>query len=252
MNSAASVPPFDVSEDKDSRLFPPTRWSLVSQSRQSPEVAAKALSELCQIYWYPVYAFVRTLGKSHHDAEDLTQAFFASLLEREDFSKADQQRGRLRSFLCIAVKRFVIGADRKERTIKRGGHHRIVSLDAEADERRFLREPCVRDTPETYFHKRWATTVLEATIRRIKRNYAKRGQSDLLEDMLPYVSLNARDKERQLALAAKNRMSLDAFRMGIARMRQRYHETLRGVVADTVEDPNEIDEELRFLKSVFG
>ncbi|MCB1100264.1 MAG: sigma-70 family RNA polymerase sigma factor [Verrucomicrobiales bacterium] len=234
----------------EAKLFPPTRWSLVAQSSGQPEVAAKALSELCQIYWYPVYAFVRTMGKDHHDAEDLTQGFFAHLLGRGDFSKADRSLGKLRSFLCITVKRYVISNERRDRRFKRGGHVRIVSLDAEADERRFRSEPSTSETPETLYERRWASTLLSAAIDRLKVDYEKRNQAELLTAMLPYLSPNARE-DRQTEIAEQFGMATGAFRMNVHRMRQRYNEFLRAIIADTVEDRSEIDEELAYLLRLF-
>ena len=140
----------EAEDPNGGKLFPGTRWSLVAQSRE-PEAANRALSELCNIYWFPVYAYIRSLDQRHHDAQDLAQAFFASLLDREDFAKADPQRGRLRTFLCVAVKRFVISAYREKNRLKRGGGVFLVSIDVDEADEQYNIEPREEETPETYF-----------------------------------------------------------------------------------------------------
>ena len=133
---------------------------------------------------------------------------------------------------------------------KRGGHVRIVSLDAEADERRFRSEPSTSETPETLYERRWASTLLSAAIDRLKVDYEKRNQAELLTAMLPYLSPNARE-DRQTEIAEQFGMATGAFRMNVHRMRQRYNEFLRAIIADTVEDRSEIDEELAYLLRLF-
>ena len=166
-------------DPNEGKLFPGTRWSLVAQSRE-PEAANRALSELCRIYWYPVYAYIRSMGKNHHDAQDLAQGVFASLLNRDDFAKADAERGRLRTYLCVAVKRFVISSDRKGGRLKRGGQMNEISLDADEADGFYRLEPCEEETPETYFDRRWATKVIETAIKRLKDEYAAKGQRGLV------------------------------------------------------------------------
>jgi DNA-directed RNA polymerase specialized sigma24 family protein len=229
--------------------LPLTRWSLIAQTKDL-ETRERALSELCQIYWYPMYAYIRSRGKAHHEAQDLAQGFFSQLLEREDFAKADQGMGRLRCYLCTAVKRFVIGENRKDQRLKRGGQHRIVSLDADEDERQFSLEPCEDETPEVFFDRRWASKVIETTLAALKAEYESKGRAQQFEEMQHYVCLNA-GGEKQADVAARLDMTLGAFRMGVTRLRQRYGEMLRQTVADTLADPSKVDEEIDHLFQVF-
>ena len=217
----------------------------MAQSRQ-PEAANRALSELCRIYWYPVYAYIRSMDKSHHDAQDLTQAFFASLLDREDFAKADPQRGRLRTFLCVAVKRFVISAYRERTRLKRGGGTFVFSIDAEEAEGLYRIEPREEETPETYFDRRWATTVIETAIATLEDEYADKGREKLFAALRPYLSCRSGD-ERQEEVADALGIKVGTLRMAIARLRQRYGELLRATVADTLSDPARVEEELGHL-----
>ncbi len=237
-----------MSEDAK-KLFPATRWSLVTQTRE-PEAAGKALAELCEIYWYPVYAYVRLLGKEHHDAQDLTQSFFATFLSRGDFAKADASIGKLRTFLSFAVKRYVIWSDRKDNRLKRGGKVAKVSLDLDEFQRRFESELHTTDTPETHFERRWARSVLDETLRRLKAEHKAKGKSDLLAAMLPYLSLNA-GTGNQGEIAESLGLRVGAFRMSLTRMRQRYHELLKATVADTLTDRADVDAELAHLLTLF-
>ena len=237
-----------MSEDAK-KLFPATRWSLVTQTRE-PEAAGRALAELCEIYWYPVYAYVRLLGKEHHDAQDLTQSFFATFLSRGDFAKADASIGKLRTFLSFAVKRYVIWSDRKDNRLKRGGQIAKVSLDVDEFQRRFESELRTTETPETHFERRWATSVLDETLRKLKAEHEAKGKAELFAAMLPYLSLNA-GTGNQSEIAESLGLSVGAFRMSLTRMRQRYHELLKATVADTLTDRAEVDAELAHLLNAF-
>ncbi len=236
--------------EENARLFPETRWSLVSQWQHQPEVASRALGELCQTYWYPVYAYIRTLGRNHHDAQDLTQAFFAALIEREDLRKANRERGKLRTFLCMAAKRFVINEHRRDQGFRRGGQAQIISLDGEEADHRFHREPATSETPESLFEKRWAHTVIDEAIGRLTNYYELKGKKELLLAMLPYLSPHARE-QAQDHVAKELGMKVNTFRMNITRMRQRYQERLRAIVADTVSSQEELEEELNYLFRLF-
>lgn len=240
----------DESKEQEGKLFSKTRWSLVAQARE-PGQAQRALSELCQIYWYPVYAYIRSLGKSHHDAQDLAQGVFAYLLERGDFAKADADRGRLRTYLCVAVKRYVFRADRDRNRIKRGGAHLTLSLDAGEGERKFEREPCEHESPETYFDRNWATALIETALANLEGKYRSKGKAELFAELRPYISINA-SSDSQGDAAERLGMKVGTFRMAVTRVRQRYGEILRETVADTLTDPEKVEEELGHLLEVFG
>ena len=240
-----------MSEPKPT-LFPPTRWSLVAGSRQR-ESSGKALSELCEIYWFPVYAYIRSMGKSYHDAQDLTQSFLAHFLDRGDFKRADQKRGRMRTYLCVAAKRYVISDDRRENCFKRGGETVTISFDAEQAEFLYRTTPCDGETPETTFDRRWATALLKEATDRLEAEYSNRGKETLFTAIHPYLSHHT-ERGSQEAVAAKLGMGIGAFRMAITRLRQRYGEILRETVADTLADPHEseVEAEIAYLLQLFA
>ena len=246
---AAHCLPTTMSEPKPT-LFPPTRWSLVAGSRQR-ESSGKALSELCEIYWYPVYAYIRSMGKSHHDAQDLTQSFLAYFLDRGDFKRANKDRGRMRTFLCVAVKRYVISDDRRENCFKRGGDTVTISFDAEQAEFLYRTTPCDGETPETNFDRRWATALLQEATNRLESEYGNRGKQTLFAAIHPYLSHHT-DRGSQEKVAARLDMGIGAFRMAITRLRQRYGEILRETVADTLTDPSEVESEIAYLLQLFA
>jgi len=235
--------------EEDAKLFPMTRWTLVAKTRDR-EAATKALSELCEMYWYPVYAYIRSMGKPHHDAQDLAQSFFAALLEKDGFSKGDPELGRLRCYLCVAVKRHVFTADRDGRRQKRGGGKEVYSLDADEADRKFSREPCNDESPETFFDKRWATKVIETAIAKIRKGYEARGKVEQFEAARPFLSLYSGEGEHE-AIAQSLGLKTNAFRTIIYRLRQRYKEALREIVGDTLTDKSKIDEELQHLFEIF-
>jgi len=235
--------------DDDSKLFPPTRWSLVAGSRNA-ESAGKALSELCHIYWFPVYAYFRSMDRDHHDSQDLAQGFFARILERGDFAKADPDRGRLRTFLCVAARRYVISSDRRERCSKRGGNAVTVSLDSGKAELLYRNTPCHQGTPETCFDRHWATAVLEEATGRLASEYRARSKGELFAALYPYLGRHARNGDQGETATALG-MGIGAFRMAVSRFRQRYGEILRETVADTLADPAKVEEEIDYLLQLF-
>ncbi len=235
--------------EENAKLFPRTRWTLVAKTRKSAE-SEKALSELCEIYWYPVYAYIRSMGKSHHDAQDLAQSFFAALLEKDGFSKGDPELGRLRCYLCVAVKRHVMTANRDGNRMKRGGGKEVYSLDAEEADRKFSREPCNEETPETFFDKRWATKVIETAIAVVRKGYESKGKLELFEAARPFLSLYSGEGEHE-SVAQSLGMKVNTFRTAIYRMRQRYNDALRATVGDTLVDKSNIEAELQHLFDIF-
>lgn len=234
---------------EDGKLFAQTRWSLVAQARE-PEKAERALAELCQIYWYPVYAYIRSLGKGHHDAQDLAQGTFEYLLGRDDFAKLDAEKGRLRTYLCVAAKRYVYRAARDQGRLKRGGGTATVSLDADEGERRYREEPHEGETPETLFDRSWATALIEETLSALEGEYHAKDRAALFEELRPYVCAHSQN-DLQREAAARLGIKVGTFAMSVARVRQRYGEILRQTVADTLTDPSKADEELAHLLDLF-
>jgi RNA polymerase sigma-70 factor (ECF subfamily) len=153
--------------------FATTHWSLVRQARGSSPQAQAALEVLCGRYWYPIYAFLRRRGSSPENASDLTQDFFATLLEKEYLDDADRQRGRFRTFLLIAVSRFASKAYEHDQAQKRGGGRKRLSLDMAEGESRYQYEPADDWTPEKIFARRWALTILDAALSRLRSDYEK-------------------------------------------------------------------------------
>jgi RNA polymerase sigma-70 factor (ECF subfamily) len=230
--------------------FCTTHWSVVLAAGRSDSTRARAaLEKLCQSYWYPLYAFVRRLGHSPHDSEDLVQSFFAQCLEKNYLGAADQAKGRFRSFLLIALKRFLANEWDKARTRKRGGGAPAISLDAITAEQRYALEPAEPLSPDRLFERRWALTLLDNVLSRLReeqRAARKTSEFELLKDSLtgggrgtPYAEL-----------ARRLGTSEGAVKVAVHRLRRRYRELLEAEIANTVASPEEIAEERRYLLSV--
>jgi len=227
--------------------FPPTRWSLIVDLSSGDEQAAgRALAELCRLYWYPVYAFVRREGVGPEDAQDLTQGFFARLLERGDFKSVDRQRGKLRTYLLAAMKYHMVRDWRHRTAIKRGGHAVPVSLDGAAAEHRYALEPVDLASPDALFDRRWALDTLEEALQRVEQEYAAAGKAELHAALQPFISAKGRSEEMR-AVGSQFRMSEGAVQVAVHRLRQRFRKSLERLVADTVSTPEEVGDELRHL-----
>ena len=233
-------------------MFPVTRWTVVlaASGTPSPESAA-ALERLCASYWYPLYAFVRRSGYSPSDAEDLTQEFFARLLAHNWIAHADRHKGRFRSFLLMAMKRFLAKEWAKVKTLKRGGQMRFVPLQFETAETRYCQEPADTRTPEQLFEKHWAMALLTTVLKRLREEYAKDGKGEKF-DMLEPSLIGRRETQPYAALAARLAMSEGAVKMAVCRLRERYRECLREEIGKTVASPDEVDEEVRYLFRVLA
>jgi RNA polymerase sigma-70 factor (ECF subfamily) len=250
----AAMPPEDTSAAlvSGSPRFATTRWSIVAAAgaRASPDARA-ALTILCETYWYPVYAFVRRRGSNAEDARELTQEFFATLIEKEYLRAADSDRGRFRSFLLTAVKRFLSKQRERDGALKRGGGQKPMSLDFEAGEARYRLEPSHDWTPERIFERRWALTLLDRVVERLAEEYAARGKSRLFEQLKTCLTDPA-DAPKYAQIAAELQMSEGAVKVAAHRLRSRYREILKAEVAETLADPAEAGEELRELLQAVG
>lgn len=227
--------------------FATTRWTVVAAAGQggSPE-SRRALTELCNTYWYPLYAYVRRRGLQPAEAQDMTQSFFAELLEKERIQFADQQRGRFRSFLLASLNHFLANQWREARALKRGGGVKPLSLDFSVGEDRYGREPAHELTPERVFERRWAVTLLDNTLTRLRDEYAAAGKLVLFEGLKTH--LGGDDQRTPYEQLAQHLMSsASAIKVAAHRLRKRYRELLRLEIAETVASPDEIDEELRAL-----
>jgi RNA polymerase sigma-70 factor (ECF subfamily) len=229
------------------RQFVSTRWSLVlaARQRQLPE-SAEALETLCRLYWYPLYAYARRHLSRIDDAQDLTQAFFTRLLEKDYLRQADPERGRFRSFLLAAFKHFLGNEQERANAQKRGGGRRILPLDFQSGEQRFQREPSYQATAEALYERGWVLTLLEQALARLREEQTAAGKERLFECLKE--TLTGQDTPRPYAeLAAELGMSREAIKVTVHRLRRRYGELLRAEIAQTVASAEDIDDELRNL-----
>jgi RNA polymerase sigma factor (sigma-70 family) len=229
------------------REFASTRWSLVAAAglRDSPEAEA-ALASLCRLYWYPLYAYARRRLPSAEDAQDLTQGFFAQLLEKDYLRQADRQRGRFRSFLLTAFKHFLSKEHERAHAQKRGGGRTTVPLDFQSGERRYQCEPNHAATPEALYERQWALTLLEQTLAQLRQEQTLSAKERLFECLKG--TLTGEDAGRPYSdIAAELGISAEAIKVAVYRLRRRYAELLRAAIAQTVTSAEEIEDELRSL-----
>jgi len=229
--------------------FHTTRWSLVAAAAKapSPEVRA-ALEELCKTYWYAVYAFVRRKGKQVDDARDLTQDFFARLLEKDYLAAADQERGRFRTFLLTAVSHFLSNERERTGAQKRGGGQTVLSLDFDLGEERYQHEPADHWTAEKIFDRRWALMLLDQTVKALKEEYAASGKGSLFEELKVFLTGDSGAPSYD-EVAQRIAMSAGAVKVAVHRLRQKYRESLRQQIAQTVATEEDIESELQVLLS---
>jgi RNA polymerase sigma factor (sigma-70 family) len=232
-------------------VFATTHWSVVLSAKDHESTrSVEALDVLCRAYWHPLYAYVRRRGYSPADAEDLTQAFFAWLLERNWLGRADQKRGRFRSFLLTSISNFLANEWDKSRTQKRGSG-RIVSLQGDEAETGYAPEPADNLTPEQGFEWRWALTLLDQVMNRISAEFVHDGKTELFEALKPCL-LGERMAQPYAILASKLLMTEGSVKVAVHRLRQRYRQLLRDEIANTVEKSEEVEEELRYLFAVLA
>jgi RNA polymerase sigma factor (sigma-70 family) len=233
-------------------LFATTRWSVVMTARGDGGTASSAaLETLCGAYWYPLYAFVRRLGHGPHDAQDLTQEFFARLLEKEWLGGVVRERGRFRTFLITALRRFLANEWDRARAEKRGGGHAVLSLDADTAEARYAIEPATAAPADQIYERRWALTLLEQAMSRLREEYERQGQERAFALLKEYLTAE-RHSIPYAEVAAVLGTSTGAARVAVHRLRKRFREVFREAIADTVAQPAEVDEEVRYIISVLG
>jgi RNA polymerase sigma-70 factor (ECF subfamily) len=239
-------------EDRHEPLFVTTHWSVVLVAGHGDTTrASDALARLCQTYWYPLYAYARRRGCPAHDAEDLTQEFFARLLEGNWVAKADRERGRFRSFLLSAMKHFMANEWNRGLAQKRGGGQRVLSLDQASAEHRYQLEPVERATPESLFERGWALSLLDDVLARLEKDYDREGKKEWIEAMRPALTTD-RDAIDYGEIAEKLGITPTAARVAVHRLRLRYRRLIRVEVANTVGSPQEVDEEMRHLFQVLA
>ena len=211
--------------------------------------ARDALAKLCKTYWYPLYSFARRRGHSAEDAQDLTQEFLTRLLEKNWVASADKDRGRFRSFLLSAMKHFLSDEWDKARAQKRGGEPGLMKLELETAETRFLRDPADNVTPETNYELRWAWTLLEEVLNKLRAEYEKDGKTELFAALHPCL-VGDRASQPYAELAKSLGAAENTIKSAVHRLRQRYRQLLQDEIAHTVAGPDEVDAELRHLFAV--
>jgi RNA polymerase sigma factor (sigma-70 family) len=229
--------------------FATTHWSTVLAAGQAEVLGSRdALEKLCRTYWYPLYAYVRRCGVDSHGAEDLTQEFLARFLSGNHVAKADPEKGRFRFYLLSALKHFLSDAWDRERRLKRGGGQHVISLDGQPGEDRYRLEPRDESSPDRLFERRWALTVLEQVLTRLEQEYDATGKRMLYHELKKFLTDEERDAYPRTARDLG--MSEGAVRVAVHRLRRRYGEVLRLEIAHTVAGPEEVEEEMRYLRGV--
>ena len=240
----------DNTEEK--RDFATTHWSVVlTAGNPRHREARNALTQLCQTYWYPVYAYVRRRVPSVDEAQDLTQEFFAHLIEKNTVGAADPTRGRFRAFLLTALKNFLANQWQKAHAQKRGGDRKILSLDFPAGETQFAAVSASTATADQLFEKEWAISLLDHVVSALRDEYIRKGKQPIFETLKGTISAN--EQAIPYAQAAHELgISENATQVAVHRLRKRYRELLRREIGQTVCESGEVDDEIRSLISAFS
>ena len=248
-NEVTSTTATGASGQQGGAAFTTTHWSMVLEAQGESPAAQEALERLCRTYWRPIFAFLRREGIPSAEAEDITQGFFAELLERRSLDAVRKEKGRLRSFLLGGVKYFLANEERRGMAIKRGKGQRLIPLEEFRADDRIEMEPADPLTAEMIYERRWALTVLERVLIRLKEEYRAAGNAalfDSLKELLP----DEPGSPSQAEIAARLGMTENAVRQAFYRFRQRYQSLLREEIAHTVATPGDIEDELRHLIAV--
>jgi RNA polymerase sigma factor (sigma-70 family) len=241
-----------------SDLFPPTHWSVVlaaGKSQADPEIARAALAQLCQIYWTPLYSFVRSRGYAVYDAQDLTQSFFAYLIKHKIYARADRAQGKFRSFLLASIKNFLADAYDRQQALKRGGGREFVPLNevqAEAAESLFQTRANFTYAlgEDVVFERSWADALVAAGLERLSAVYRSEGKEKLFEELRIFLTSGADSPPTYAELAVRLGTAESTLRSHVTRLRARYREALRAEVRRTVETEAQVNEELQELLRV--
>jgi RNA polymerase sigma-70 factor (ECF subfamily) len=241
-----------TSGGSSSPSFQTTHWSLVLLAAERGAAGSDdAIAKLCGDYWQPLYGYVRRCGESVHAAQDLTQEFFARLLDKNYLQTADRERGRFRSFLLGALKHFLANERKAARAQKRGGGQPVLSLDFQSAEAAYLAEPVDERTPDQVFAQQWAVLLLDRVLNRLEEEFSRAGKVPQFQQYR--TILVAGDGQRSYeAIAAELGMTEAAVKMSVHRLRKRYRALLREEIAQTVANPADVDEEMRELFAVLS
>jgi DNA-directed RNA polymerase specialized sigma24 family protein len=236
--------PDGESQVNQTPLFNTTHWSVVLQAASGDSSAA--LERLCRTYWYPLYSFVRRQGHDAPDAQDLTQGFFELFLAKHYLKDVDRDKGRFRSFLLASLKHFLANEWKKANRQKRGGQLDKISFDAVAAEERFKLEPRDQTSPEIIFDRRWANAVLDSVLAKLREEFDQSGKSDRFDTLSGYIFQEPQPGEYP-RLAAQWKITESGLRSSVQRVRQRYAALFRAEIANTVNDPRDVDAEISYL-----
>lgn len=230
--------------------FPTTQWTLVvAAADPNGKETRSALASLCENYWYPLYAYLRRRGYSGDQAQDLTQEFFTRVLEGRYLDRADQGKGRFRSFILTSLKFFVADEQDRHRALKRGGGM-LVPFEFSSGEERYQREPAHAETPERIFERRWALSVIDRVVEKLRDEFTRHGRPEHFDRLKVFL---LGDAEAPYALLAREmKTSEGALKVAVHRLRKRYRELFRREIADTVADPAEVESELRYLAAILS
>jgi DNA-directed RNA polymerase specialized sigma24 family protein len=245
MAAAASV-------QEGGAAFQTTHWTLVLRARetQSEKSAQEALSNFCEAYWPPLYAFVRHRGHLSPEAQDLVQGFFAHLLEQETLSRANQDKGKLRTFLLGSLQNFLFNEYDRAHALKRGGGHQIVSIDDHLPEAEVSMMDTMHLSDSAAYDLVWASNIVKRAWQQLQDAFESEGKAEWLEVLRPFVAGGGKTPLNQEEAATKLGVPIATLRTWLSRLRQRYREALRMEVANTVSDPSDVDQELHYLYQI--
>ena len=229
--------------------FTTTHWSVVLEAQGESPAAQEALEKLCRTYWRPVYSFLRRQGARPEEAEDLTQGFFALLLERRNFDAVRKEKGRLRSYLLTSLKHFLVSEHRRAVTMKRGKGQQLVPLEELTALERAEIEPADHLSADRLYERRWALTLMEQVLRRLRDEYARAGNAELF-DLLKQLLPDEPGAPSRAEIAAQLGMTENAVRQALHRFRQRYQLLLREEISHTIAIASDVEDELRHLIAV--
>jgi DNA-directed RNA polymerase specialized sigma24 family protein len=232
--------------------FQSTHWTLVLRARESDptETAREALSDFCEAYWPPLYTFLRLRGHASPEAQDLVQGFFAHLLEKNTLSRADKEKGRLRTFLLGSLQNFLYNEYDRAHRLKRGGGHRIVSIDEDLPEAEASMMDAAHLSDSRGYDLIWASTIVKRAWQHLQNGFEAEGKAEWFEVLKPFIDGSGRTPPNQEQAAKKLGVPVATLRTWLWRLRQRYREALRKEVASTVSDPADVDQELQYLYQI--
>lgn len=232
--------------------FQTTHWTVVLQAgkAEADKAARKALATFSETYWPPLYTFVRRRGYSPSDAQDMVQGFFAHLLEKNTLSRADQEKGKLRTFLLGALQNYMLKQRERMGALKRGGGQQIVSFDDQLIDAEAAMHATMHLNEVSSYDAAWASSIVARSWKNLGDRFADEGKSDWFDALKPFVAGGSAQPPDQQEVAVRLGTSVDNLRVSLSRLRQRYRHALRAEVASTVSDPNDIDSELHYLYQI--